>query len=625
MADQVPAGVTFDTTQTGASAQPSATPSPAGPPAGVTFDSAPAGVTFDQPDHTPPASTGENVAQGFGSAAATTLANLGSVGSHIPFMKVAADKIGDAIGLPKLPEGVNPYTTVANSVKQNAANATKTTAGKTGAVAENLAEFISGDELLKGASLAEKAGVATKIAKLAVEHPIVAKIITHGLAAMRGGAVATGQELAHGATPTEALKTGAEATAAGGATGALAEGAGAAYKATKGLISPKLLQEPLQSGLRDVLDKTAKDAGVGGPPPDMKYTSDETGKSGNQEHHVLTTDADGNKIGELSAQNTKPDTVTVRSNQVYSDTNRSRGFGKAQIQTLLENTKAAGKKFVQSDISTTPDAQRPWRKLEQDFPDAVTSKEYKPKVAEGQPEPLGSKTQWTVDLSKYNPPAPEPLAPVAPKASASIRDTASDLGDKVMAESKADYQALDEATNGRFQRFRDRMEAGRRQLRDAITPEDEAPILKKMKETEDEMNDAYAEAKAKGVPPQIVDRADANYKKANALYDLDNAIKKSTSGAHPGVSHPDLVADQPETLDPKGFHRRINGMYDSGRLQEALGEKHANTLFDTTLEHSGAYDKIIRNRKVASGLGKGAAAALGLGTAGHFLGSYIGH
>src|ERR1035441_10337647 len=51
--------------------------------------------------------TGENVAEGFGSAAATTLSNLGSVGSHIPGVQYVAGKVGDVLGLPKLAPGAN--------------------------------------------------------------------------------------------------------------------------------------------------------------------------------------------------------------------------------------------------------------------------------------------------------------------------------------------------------------------------------------------------------------------------------------------------------------------------------------------------------------------------------------
>jgi hypothetical protein len=396
----------------------------------------------------------------------------------------------------------------------------------------------------------------------------------------------------------------------------------AAYKAVGNKFSPKYLQEPLQNDLHGVLEQTAKDSNIGGPPPEMNYVHDETGKLGNTQHQVTTTDASGKKVGELAAQNTAPDTVTVRSNQVYDTANRGRGYGQSQIQKLLGETKASGKKFVQSDISTTPDAQRAWRKLEQDHPDAITSKEFKPKAVEGQPEPLGSKTQWTVDLDKYQPPAAEPLKATSTARPASIRDAAGDMGDKVFAESKADYQALDEATNGRFQRFRDKLEANRKKLNNLTDSDEdrqtEASILKNQKETEDAMNDAFEEAKAKGVDPKLIDRADANFKKSQALYDLDTAVKRSTTGARPGVSHPDLVAEHPETLNPKSFHKRINTMYDSGRLQDALGEEQANKLFDSTLDHSGAHDKIMRNRKIGMAGMRYGGGAVGLGAAGHY-------
>src|ERR1700687_2285841 len=50
----------------------------------------------------PVTSAGENVAQGVGTAAAQSLSNLGSIGSHIPGVSYVAGKVGDVLGLPKL-------------------------------------------------------------------------------------------------------------------------------------------------------------------------------------------------------------------------------------------------------------------------------------------------------------------------------------------------------------------------------------------------------------------------------------------------------------------------------------------------------------------------------------------
>src|SRR5580658_6840407 len=89
-----------------------------------------------------------------------------------------------------------------------------------GKVGESIAEFFLGDEALKGLSVAERLGLATKVSKLAESNPMIAKIIGHGLTAVRGGAVTTAQQLAHGATPGEAATAGGIATGLGAGAGA---------------------------------------------------------------------------------------------------------------------------------------------------------------------------------------------------------------------------------------------------------------------------------------------------------------------------------------------------------------------------------------------------------------------
>ncbi len=423
-------------------------------------------------------STGENLASGFGSSAATTLENLGSVGSHIPGVKTIAGKVGDVLGLPKLPENTNPYSAVEHGIKPAQQQATQTTAGKAGALAENIAEFFGGDELLKGASLAEKAGLLAKVTKLAESHPLIAKIIGHGLTSLRGGAVVTGQELAHGATPTQAIETGATAAGLGTVTGAAIEGAGVAKNAVKqaykAVLDTKSIQPVLQNGIRDTLANVAEDSGV------------------------------------------------VKS------------------------------------------------------------------------------------------------------AAPSIRDVAEDTADAVYAKSKSQYQVLDDATGGRVQRFKDRLDNIRHSLDNLTgTEEDlakEASLLKAQKETEDAMQEAFNDAKAKGVPASLVDEANANFKKSQALYDLDKHLKMSASGMRPDIGT--AAAKNPEAVDPSKMFSRMNRLYDSGRLQQAVGTQNAQSL----LEHANnAYlqqQKILANQAIAKKVGKYVAYGAGLGALGSH---YIGH
>ncbi|HEY3768884.1 MAG TPA: hypothetical protein VGN44_09435 [Candidatus Angelobacter sp.] len=111
-----------------------------------------------------------------------------------------------------------------------------------GFIGENLMEFIAGDEALKSLSLAQKLGVAVKIAKLSESSPTAAKLISAGLRATRTGTVSAGQEAAHGGD------TGDVATA--GATGFLSsvgsEGLGVLSKLAKPGIK-KIAGEALET------------------------------------------------------------------------------------------------------------------------------------------------------------------------------------------------------------------------------------------------------------------------------------------------------------------------------------------------------------------------------------------
>ncbi len=354
----------------------------------------------------------------------------------------------------------------------------------------------------------------------------------------------------------------------------VAEGVGAVYKNTKGLISTKPLQEPLQAGVRDTINDAVADtkAQIAANPPKVDAYPVKLVRS--PEGDVL--DLDGRHRVMQAIERGDP-RISVQTT-----------LRDGSVTNLQVDPKMVAKEFgVTKESLQATDVNQPYR----------ANGPRKPVLV-----PKEGAAQNIIENAERTPAKP---------ASKSIRQVAEQAGDNVNAAAKADYQALDEATGGRFQRFKEKLDAGRKQLRNLSGSEEdvqkEASILKGQKETEDAMQEAFADAKAKGVDPQLVDRANANFKKSQALYDLDNAIKKSTTGAHPDVSTTELQKEYPETLDPRGFHRRIEALYNSGRLEDALGERGANTLFDHTLEHSGAYNKILRNQKWA----KYAAGAVG--------------
>jgi L-amino acid N-acyltransferase YncA len=134
--------------------------------------------------------------------------------------------------------------------------------------------------------------------------------------------------------------------------------------------------------------------GVTEEKPKLEYKYNPNAAETNQAHVVTTRDAEGKKLGVLSAQETAPKEVTTRSNQVYDKADRGKGYGKAQIQKLFDETHKNGVETVKSDISTTKDAQRVWNSLERANPEAITHKTY----ADG-------RKQWSADLTKLYPSA----------------------------------------------------------------------------------------------------------------------------------------------------------------------------------------------------------------------------
>ncbi|MGA2857577.1 MAG: hypothetical protein ABSE40_11950 [Candidatus Sulfotelmatobacter sp.] len=200
-------------------------------------------------------------------------------------------------------------------------------------------------------------------------------------------------------------------------------------------------------------------------------------------------------------------------------------------------------------------------------------------------------------------------AEVAAPKTPSIYKTVEEAAGNIYAKAKSQYAELDKATNGRVQRFADRLENIREQLNSLTgTEEDvdkEAKLLKAQKETEDAMQDAFKDARAQGVDPKLVDQASANFKQSQALYDLDTAIQRSTSGKPLGVGR---TKGLPETVDPKKLAPRITALWKSGRLQQAVGDENTADLMDYVGNAAKQQKAAIRNKMILkiAGIASGA-------------------
>lgn len=168
---------------------------------------------------------------------------------------------------------------------------------------------------------------------------------------------------------------------------------------------------------------------------------------------------------------------------------------------------------------------------------------------------------------------------VTPAKAESLRDVASTVSDAAKAKAQGLYRQADAALGGtRFQSFQDKVANIRRVIREEVglDPEKDAVLQKRLEDAEAAHQAAKEQLASKGLGADLVDRADALYKRAMALADVSKPIQSATTGLRG-----DLVAGGnavAEAISPTKLAARINRLYDAGRLQQALGEEGAGKL-----------------------------------------------
>jgi len=170
--------------------------------------------------------------------------------------------------------------------------------------------------------------------------------------------------------------------------------------------------------------------------------------------------------------------------------------------------------------------------------------------------------------------ATEPTAIETP----SIRSSVESAADQVYARSKGAYAQLDEATGGRFQRFTDQIKNLQQKMNEVSGIDDSAFEQYELKRNEIEtvQNNLIEQLVEEGkIDPKLADQAKADFKQSMALYDLDNAVKSSTTGVRPEQA---VSGSTPEMLDPAKLNTRLQKLNDSGRLAQAVGEDGATQL-----------------------------------------------
>ena len=525
----------------------------------------------------------------------------------IGFVKGVGDTVNTLSGLISrvAPSVVRPQDVQNVKAVETAKPGTLQIPGKVG---ESVAEFFLGDEALKGLSVAERLGLATKVTKLAESNPMIAKIIGHGLAAVRGGVVTAGQQLAHGATPTDAATAGGIATGLGAGAGAAADIMPAIKTAINGGQSTvsEAIQDAAQTAadqaeLRSAKIKATEPVRVH-PPEIDPAVRDHARLNPFPGEDVKIKTAPGTPATETEAATNPTARITGpngSSIELELDGKIARvkgiinsgkpGDGQRLYDNAIEWAKDSGYDTFEGDKVQTQEGKTAWQRI---------SERHNARMADTFPHTP------SIDLTGSRP-APEAAPAVTP--SAGIRTSVEDVSNAVKAKSQAIYQQLDQASGGRWQRYDDALKNIQDKMDEVNGVDDDAYDRLETKRNDIETGQAQMieDLKAKGIDPKTADAAVAHYKQAMALRDLDKAVKASTTG--------DIAsgATKSESVNPKAFTARIQKLYDSGRLKQAVGDSGAKALLQEAYaaKSAQAVQQVVKRIAVYAGIG----AAMGAG------------
>jgi hypothetical protein len=173
-------------------------------------------------------------------------------------------------------------------------------------------------------------------------------------------------------------------------------------------------------------------------------------------------------------------------------------------------------------------------------------------------------------------------ADVEPKPAQSLNDVAANVSAAIKAKASTLYKQLDQAIGGtRFQTSDEQLGNVKRALRNSagIDPDADSRLVERINQLEDAKAAALDQAKSAGVDPELINQANASHRQAMALEDLNKHLRASMEGLRADAGTAATKA-APEALNPTKLSPRINRLYNTGRLQQALGGDHADELLE---------------------------------------------
>ena len=169
-------------------------------------------------------------------------------------------------------------------------------------------------------------------------------------------------------------------------------------------------------------------------------------------------------------------------------------------------------------------------------------------------------------------------------ASTSLRNSVQNVADAVRAKAKGLYGQIDEALGGtRFQAFDEQIGNVRDALRNdtGVDPDKTDALNDRLADLTTARDAALDQAEENGVPRSTIRQANQAFRQSSALNDLSKALQGTVSGIRPELAQQG-VNTASEVVSPDKLATRLDRLYNSGRLQQALGQDGAEDLLQST-------------------------------------------
>lgn len=150
------------------------------------------------------------------------------------------------------------------------------------------------------------------------------------------------------------------------------------------------------------------------------------------------------------------------------------------------------------------------------------------------------------------------------------------------AQAKSNYSQIDQAAGTDFKALNEKLENTEYQIRQLTETEEDLAKAEQLEKARTATIDKIAAAKQQaldnGIDPKLLDKADAQYKQASALKDLETKVFKN-----PNIVRGNSAMGTEETVNVDGAVKELQKLHDKipyggSRLEQALGEEGATNL-----------------------------------------------